>query len=97
MGATPVTCAEDVLGISINASASTPKGKSGEVSHSFLYEPRSETERVILEQLAHDPVHADEITRATLLPIDTLGSALTLLEMKGVIRHEGSRYYTRVK
>ena len=109
MGAIPVTCAEDLLGFetspnpslaggaSREASASTSpaKGRTGGVA--FTYEPRSETERNILAQLAHDPVHVDEVARATLIPIETLGSAITLLEMKGVIKHEGGRYYTRVK
>lgn len=95
MGAIPVTCAEDLLGVSVDPSQ--PRTKSNPVKVTFSYEPRSETERLILEQLARDPVHVDEVAHATLLPIDTLGSTLTLLEMKGIIKHEGGRYYTRQK
>lgn len=114
MGAIPVTCANDLLGLdpsphttphpppspskgegAWNATTSPAKGRTGGVA--FLYEPRSETERLILDQLARDPVHVDELARATLIPIDTLASALTLLEMKGIIKHEGGRYYTRQK
>lgn len=99
MGAIPVTCAEDVLGIETSPHPSPSKGEGARktVTPSYSYEPRSETERIILAQLAKDPVHADEVARATLLPIETLGSALTLLEMKGIVKHEGGRYYTRQK
>lgn len=94
MGAVPVTCAEDILGI---ANTSIPSKEKSRTAPVYTYEPRSETERVILAQLAKDPVHADEVARATLLPIEALGSVLTLLEMKGIIKHEGGRYYTRQK
>lgn len=94
MGAIPVTCAEDILGI---ANTSIPSKEKPRTAPVYTYEPRSETERLILAQLAKDPVHVDEVARATLLPIETLGSALTLLEMKGIVKHEGGRYYTRQK
>ncbi len=90
MGAIPVMCAEDITGLDI----SLAKERLGKVV--FTYE-RSETERLVLDQLKRDPVHVDELARATLIPIDALGSALTLLEMKGIIKHEGGRYYTRQK
>ncbi|OGL70921.1 DNA protecting protein DprA [Candidatus Uhrbacteria bacterium RIFCSPHIGHO2_02_FULL_47_44] len=95
MGAIPVTCAGDMLGLDPSPQPSPSKGEG--TTSTFTYEPRSETERVILDQLKRDPMHVDEIARATLIPIDSLGSALTLLEMKGIIKHEGGRYYTRQK
>ena len=95
MGAIPVTCARDMLGLEHSPQPSPSKGEGARTTYS--YEPRSETERLILDQLKRDPVHVDELARATLLAIDTLGSALTLLEMKGIIKHEGGRYYTRQK
>lgn len=99
MGAIPVTCAEDMLGIDTSPQPLPSKGEGARkiVSGTFTYEPRSETERIILDQLKRDPVHVDELARASLIPIDTLGSALTLLEMKGIVKHEGGRYYTRQK
>ncbi|MCX6714575.1 MAG: DNA-processing protein DprA [Candidatus Uhrbacteria bacterium] len=109
MGAIPVTCTEDMLGPETSPNPSFAGGASREARTNsspakgrlggvvFAYQPRSETERLILEQLARDPVHVDEVAHATLLPIDTLGSTLTLLEMKGIIKHEGGRYYTRQK
>lgn len=85
MGATPVTCASDIMEVK-TVTAST-----------YTYEPRSENERLILERLSHEPVHTDELAQALEIPIETLGSTITLLEMKGIIKHEGGRYYTRVK
>ncbi len=95
MGAIPVTCANDLLGIS--ADTGTPKTRTQAQKKTYTYEPRSETERLILEQMGTDPLHVDELARATLLAIEVLGSTLTLLEMKGIIKHEGGRYYTRQK
>jgi len=85
MGATAVTCAEDFMTIS----------PSPDVIYS--YEPRSEPERLLLALFLQSPLHIDELNTKIDLPIQTINSTITLLEMKGVLRHEGGRYYTRQK
>ena len=97
MGAILVTQASDIdstIAI-VNAGSGDPTHSLG--SNRIEYQPRNETERMILSFMSTQPVHVDEISHACILGIDVIGSTLTLLEMKGVIRHEGGRNYTRVK
>ena len=57
--------------------------------------PENDTERALLAALGSEPLHVDEISRATALPIATVTSALTLLELKGAVRHAGGMTYMR--
>ncbi len=93
MGATLVTQASDIVH---TIRSETPPGLpfAGE-ENVFAYQARNETERMILSFLNTQPIHVDEIAHACVVPIETISSTLTLLEMKGIIRHEGGRYYTR--
>lgn len=84
MGATPVTKAEDIEDVSIEKTT-TP-----------TYEPQSKNESIVYELLSNQPIHVDEITHSSDLPIGAVSSTLTMLEMKGVIKHSGGRYYIRV-
>ncbi len=56
--------------------------------------PDSPTEAAILPHLSHDPVHIDYIIKASTLPSATVMSALTLMEMKGKVKHAGGMAYT---
>jgi len=89
MGATLVTQASDIV-------SSIEHPKNIQETKSFVYEARNETERILLSFLSTQPTHIDEIAHACILPIETISSTLTLLEMKGIIRHEGGRYYVRI-
>ena len=51
------------------------------------------SEAAILDHLAGEPIHVDELTRLTKLPITAINSTLTLMEMKGKVRHLGSMKY----
>jgi DNA processing protein len=55
--------------------------------------PDNETEAVLLEHLSAEPIHVDELGRATGLPISQVASALTLMELKGKIRQVGGMNY----
>ncbi len=83
MGAIPVTAAGDIMFGLV------------EKKETIVYEPRNDLERIILQTLSRQPIHIDEIADQTQLPIDQLSSTITLLEMKGVMRHEGGRHYTK--
>ena len=84
MGAAPVTCAADIMEVK-------------EVrSTVFSYEPRNETERQLLAKISHEPIHVDELMMQANLAIDVTNSTITLLEIKGVVRHVGGRYYIRI-
>ncbi|MDP2631892.1 MAG: DNA-processing protein DprA [Candidatus Uhrbacteria bacterium] len=86
-GATPVTCAEDILdGLNIESRPNAkPKPK-----------PASTEEALIIETLSKQPVHIDNITRITKLPPNKVSSTLSLMEIKGRARHVGGRYYILV-
>lgn len=44
-------------------------------------------------QLSEEPVHVDEVGRATGLPIATVSGTLALMELKGLVRHAGGMSY----
>ena len=50
----------------------------------------SEEEQVIIDLLKSGPVHIDEITRSSKLPAASVGSLLSLMEIKGKIKSLGS-------
>ena len=83
MGATPVTSAADIEDVSIDKPVSS------------AYSPQSKKEQVIYDLLSGEALHIDEITHKSDLPVGAVSSTLTMLEMKGVIKHTGGRYYTR--
>jgi DNA processing protein len=56
--------------------------------------PSNDNERLILEQLSDEPIHIDELCRTTALPIATLSSTLTLMELKSMVRQTGNMQYT---
>ncbi len=55
--------------------------------------PGDETERELLKQLSDEPLHVDEIARAASLPIAQVTGALTLMELKGLVRQAGGMNY----
>jgi DNA processing protein len=83
MGATPVTSPEDIFEMKMKKDVGP------------AYEPQSKNERIIYELLSSEPLHVDEITHSSELPIGTVSSTLTMLEMKGAIKHTTGRHYTR--
>lgn len=83
-GATPVTQPEDLFGIE-----PLPEPVS-------TYTPANEDEERILKRLSDIPTHADDLIRSTGMPASHLLSLMTLMELKGGVRHEGGRFYTRV-
>lgn len=82
-GATPVTKPEDIFGIE-----PMPEPVNA-------YQPNNEEEALVWTRLSRTPLHVDELIRSTQLPTPKLLSTLTLMEMKGGIRHEGGQFYTR--
>lgn len=55
--------------------------------------PTDETEARLLSFLGREPVHVDEIVRQCGLPVATVTSTLTLLELKGLARSAGHMQY----
>lgn len=59
--------------------------------------PDNELEGALLRALSAEPLHVDDLSRATALPIATVSSTLTMLEMKGSVKHAGGMVYARAR
>ena len=88
MGAIPLTHASDIL---------QPDELIADTRTQPSYTPVNEQERVVLQSLAATPRHAEDVSSRTQLPPATINSIITILEMKGVIRHDGGQYYSLIK
>ena len=55
--------------------------------------PASETESLLLKQLSAEPTHIDEVCRSSGLPISTVSSTLTMMELKGLVKQVGTMNY----
>lgn len=55
--------------------------------------PDNALEATLLEQLSAEPVHVDELGRATGLPAAEVASTLTIMELKGIVRQVGGMNY----
>jgi len=59
--------------------------------------PETETEAAILAHLGAEPVHVDDLGRAVGMPIAEVTSALTLMELKGLVRQVGGMKYVTAR
>lgn len=55
--------------------------------------PDNEIEATLLQQLSLEPVHVDELGRATGLSAPDIASTLTMMELKGMVRQVGGMNY----
>ena len=85
-GAKLTTCAEDILE-ELNLVAAERQIEMRELL------PADETEAALLKHLSSDPQHVDDIARATGMPIATVTSTLTMMELKGLVRQMGGMNY----
>ncbi len=59
--------------------------------------PDNPTEAHLLQFLSSEPMHVDELGRAAGLPIQEVTSALTMMELKGMVRQVGSMSYVAAR
>ena len=55
--------------------------------------PESKEEEEIIALLSHEPIYIDSIIQSTRMPASTVNSALTVMEMKGMIKNLGGMQY----
>ncbi|MFA4833670.1 MAG: DNA-processing protein DprA [Patescibacteria group bacterium] len=55
--------------------------------------PEGENEKKIISLLSFEPIHIDELVRASGLDTATANSTLVIMEMKGMIKNLGGMYY----
>ncbi|MBI4437926.1 DNA-protecting protein DprA [Candidatus Uhrbacteria bacterium] len=84
LGATPASCAQDIFGLE-----AVPQPVEN------AYQPRGEEETLVWERLGSMPIHLDELIRATQMPAQKTTSVLTLMEIKGAVRHHGGNFFAR--
>lgn len=58
-----------------------------------LFDGADENEKKLLAHLSAEPLHADELSVLTSLPIATISSALAMMELKGMARQVGGMTY----
>ena len=85
-----VTRAEDILE-ELNLTHATHQMEAKELL------PADETEAALLRFLTLEPIHIDDVRRDSNLPIATVSSALSMLELKGMVRQVGNMNYVRVR
>jgi DNA processing protein len=90
LGAKMVTSAEDVLEELNLKMASHQAEARAQLS---LFDGADETEKKLLAHLSAEPLHADELSVLTSLPIATISSALAMMELKGMARQVGGMTY----
>jgi DNA processing protein len=56
--------------------------------------PANDEESRLLSLLSHEPVHIDDLSRRSALPMPTVASTMMMLELKGTVRQIGSMSYT---
>jgi len=55
--------------------------------------PENATEALLLKHLSEEPLHVDELGRASDLPIAQVSGTLALMELKGLVRQTGGMHY----
>lgn len=80
-GATPITCAEDVLEA---LGFDLPDDENKQMK---LFEDLSPEEKIVVD-LLREPIERDDLIRAMKMPIQNANSILSVMEIKGLIKEE---------
>ena len=59
--------------------------------------PANDTEAAVLNFLGAEPIHVDEIRARLGLPIEKISAALTMMELKGMVRQMGGMNYAAIQ
>jgi len=59
--------------------------------------PETAEEALLIEHLAHQPIHIDELIREVELPSGVVSSTLSLMELKGMVQQVGGMNYVLVR
>lgn len=89
-GATPVLSVDDILN-ELDLRVATEHKAAREKL------PTTEIEKVLIECLRAEPLHADELSILAGMPIAETTSTLTMLELKGYVRNLGGMQYELIQ
>jgi len=59
--------------------------------------PDDPVESALLERLQQEPLHVDELRALVDLPIEQVSAALTMMELKGLVRQVGAMHYVAAR
>ena len=85
-----VTCADDIIE-ELNLSSIEYQIELA------AFFPEDEAQAAVLKYVTFDPIHIDEITRNSSLASSTVSGALTMMELRGLIRQVGGMNYVRLR
>ena len=89
-GASPLLSSQDIL-------ENLNMGPVREFKQARLVLPADSTEAQLYQVLSHEPLHIDEIRTRSNLSIEIVSAALTLMELKGMVKHLGGMQYVAVR
>ena len=58
--------------------------------------PLEKSEKALLDILASEPLHVDEVARISTLKVDAVSATLTVMELKGIIKNIGNGVYKKI-
>jgi DNA processing protein len=91
-GATPVTCADDILEV---LSSTAPGGVRTETGQACRVPELAPDEAGVWRALSPEPRHVDTLARDLTMRPGEVSATLAVLELKGLARQVGSMLYTR--
>ncbi|MDP3883289.1 MAG: DNA-processing protein DprA [Candidatus Staskawiczbacteria bacterium] len=92
-GAEPVAEANDILSFyKVLINQKRPSHKSSDSVKSDLRTVNT-LEQKILEHLRREPMKADDMARLFAVPVAQIGTALSLMQLKGFINQDSGKYY----
>ncbi len=62
-----------------------------------ILQPEDDNEALLLNKINYEPVHIDDIQRSSQLPTPVVSSALTMMELKGLVKQVGGMHYVRTR
>jgi len=93
-GAEPVMEANDILSfykvLVSQKSGSPSSANSQSIAGS---DPATTLEQKIISQLKREPMKADDMARALCIPVAQIGTALSLMQLRGFINQDSGKYY----
>ena len=68
-----------------------------QVEMPLIQDPGDEAETALLQHLDDEPLHFDDIRKSASLPIASISSLLSMLELRGKVKQVGCMHYIRIR
>jgi DNA processing protein len=91
-GATPISSAENILDY-YKIKFQIPNSKLQTNSKSEISNSKITIEQKIIDQLKRESLEIDALARAFAVPVSKIGVTLSMMQLRGLIRQAGPKYY----